>query len=105
MTFLAWDCRGLRGSLSSSKMVHLACLLASTRTRVCFISETRNSSIKRTSLINRFNAFDAFVVPAIGQSGGLWLFWNDEVSLTVVDHSANYIFALCIIILARNSLV
>jgi hypothetical protein len=29
-------------------------------------------------LVNRFNYFDVFVVPAQGQSGGLWLIWNDE---------------------------
>jgi hypothetical protein len=46
-------------------------------------------------LINRFNSFDAFVVPSLGQSGGLWLIWNNEVNLTVADHSPNYIFALC----------
>lgn len=44
------------------------------------ISETRNS-IKRTALVNHFNYFDAFVVSAQGQSGGLWLIWNDDVDL------------------------
>jgi len=64
--------------------------------QVCFVSETRNSSITRTSLINRFiNYSDAFVVPAHGQSGGLWLIWNHEVDVIVVDHSPHYIFALC----------
>jgi len=38
--------------------------------------ETRNSSITRTTLINRFNTNDAFVVPAHVLSGGLWLLWN-----------------------------
>jgi hypothetical protein len=76
-------------------MVHLARLLTSTKTQVCFISKTRNSSIRRTSLINHFNASDAFVVPAVGQSGGLWLIWNDQVDVNIVDHSSNYIFALC----------
>ena len=95
MTHLAWNCRGSGGSLRSSKMTHLARLLTSTKAHVCFISETRNSSIKRTSLINRFNYFDAFVVPAQSQSGGLWLIWNDEVDITIVDHSHHYIFALC----------
>jgi hypothetical protein len=46
-------------------------------------------------LINRFNAANAFVVPAEGQSGGLWLLWKDNISLSVVDQAKYYIFALC----------
>jgi hypothetical protein len=46
-------------------------------------------------LVNHFNATDAFVVPAQGQSGGLWLLWKQDISITAVDHSANYIFGLC----------
>jgi endonuclease/exonuclease/phosphatase family metal-dependent hydrolase len=76
-------------------MVHLARLLSSTKSQVCFISKTRNSSITRASLINRFNAYNAFVVPALGQSGGLWLIWNDQVNVNIVDHSHHYIFVLC----------
>jgi hypothetical protein len=76
-------------------MLHLARLMTSTNSQVCFISETRSSTITRTSLINRFNVSDAFVVPALGQSGGLWLIWKDAVSLTVIDHSPNFIFAMC----------
>jgi endonuclease/exonuclease/phosphatase family metal-dependent hydrolase len=77
-------------------MAHLSRLLVSTRAQVCFISESRNSSITKTAIKNHFNLNDAFVVPAQGQSGGLWLIWNDEVHITVVDHSQNFIFALCI---------
>jgi hypothetical protein len=77
-------------------MLHLSRLLVSTKAQVCFISETRNASITRASIKNRFNYKDAFVVLAQGQSGGLWLIWNDDVDLTVVDHSHHFIFALCI---------
>jgi hypothetical protein len=76
-------------------MKHLARLLTSTKALVRFISETRNLTITRTSLINRFNYSDAFVVPTQGQSGGLWLLWNHEVDVIVVDYSLHYIFALC----------
>ena len=96
MSLLAWNCRGSDGSLRSSKMTHLARLLTSTNAQVCFISETRNSTIKRTALANRFNYFDAFVVPAQGQSGGLWLIWNNDVDLAVVDHYHHYSMAMCI---------
>jgi len=76
-------------------MVHLSRLLLSTKTQVCFISETRNSSISSSSIKNHFNYNDAFVVPSIGQSGGLWLIWSDEVDVSIVGHHHHYIFALC----------
>jgi hypothetical protein len=76
-------------------MTHLVRLLTSTRSQVCFISETRNSTISGTSLINRFNVVDAIIVPAQGQSGSLWLIWKQDVSLTIVAQSSYYIFALC----------
>jgi len=95
LTHLAWNCRGSGGNLGSSTMNHLGRLLMSTRAQVCFLSETRNSSINKTAIKNRFNYYVAFVVPAQGQSGGLWLLWNDDVDLNVVDHSHHFIFALC----------
>lgn len=76
-------------------MVHLHHLLTSTRSQVCFVSETRNASITRTSLINHFGANDDLVVPAQGQSGGLWLLWKQDFTITIVDQSPNYIFGLC----------
>jgi hypothetical protein len=78
-------------------MKHLARLLTSTKAQVCFISETRNLTITGTLLINQFNYSDTVVVPAQGQSGGLWLLWNHEVDIIIVDHSPHYIFALCTI--------
>jgi hypothetical protein len=73
MTHLAWNCRGSGGNLRSSTMTHLARLLHSTKAQVCFLSETRNSSITTTTIRNRFNYNEAFVVPAQCQPGGLWL--------------------------------
>jgi hypothetical protein len=76
-------------------MLHLARLVNSTKPQVCFISETRNASITKNALKNHFNYKDAFVVPSQGQSGGLWLIWNDDIDLAIVDHNHHFIFALC----------
>jgi hypothetical protein len=69
--------------------------MQSTSPQVTFLSETRNSSISVSSLVNHFNLNDAFVVPSQGQSGGLWLMWTDEIELHVFDHSQNYILVVC----------
>jgi exonuclease III len=69
--------------------------MQSTSPQVIFLSETRNSSISVSSLVNHFNLNGAFVVPSQGQSGGLWLMWTDEIELHIFDHSQNYILAFC----------
>ena len=77
-------------------MAHLAHLITSTTAQETFTLETRNNKITKTTLINHFNINDAFVVPTQGLLGGLWLLWNDQVELNVVDSSPNFILALCV---------
>src|SRR6266498_3333162 len=95
MSLLSWNYRGLGsgGSLGSPTMNHLALLLAPTKAQVIFISETRNSSISRSQLINRFSVLDSFIVLAAGQSGGLWVMWNDNADLTFIHSSNNLVLA------------
>jgi hypothetical protein len=61
--------------LTSSMMNHLHRLLTSTKAKVTFICETRNSKFSKTDLINRFNVYDAITVSPQGMYGGLWLMW------------------------------
>jgi hypothetical protein len=95
MTHLAWNCRGSGEYLRSSTRLHLARLLNSIKPHVCFLSKTITTCITKNAIKNHFNYKDAFVVPSQGQSGGLWLIWNDGIDLTIVDHNHHFIFALC----------
>ncbi|GJN20551.1 hypothetical protein PR202_gb07943 [Eleusine coracana subsp. coracana] len=72
---------------------HLARLMVSTKAQVIFVSKTRSSCINRSHLINRFSVIDSYVVPANGQSGGLWFMWNDDITITVVQSSHHLILA------------
>jgi hypothetical protein len=76
-------------------MVHLSRLLQSTSPQVTFLSETRNSTISVSSLVNHFNLNDALVIPFQGQLGGFWLMWTNEIELHIFDRSQNYILAIC----------
>lgn len=76
-------------------MQHLARLVSSTKALVIFISETRNSSISETTIKNRFNVDAVHVVPAQGQSGGLWLLVKNDVDVDVSAVSRNFFIALC----------
>jgi hypothetical protein len=70
-------------------------LIASTNAQVIFISETKNSSITSSDLINRFNLDNAHIVSTDGLSGGLWVMSRSEVQVEVVDSCRFYVFASC----------
>jgi hypothetical protein len=83
------------GGALAVKMLHLARLIVSTNAQVAFVSETRNSRFTRFDLLNQFNAKAVHIVPAQGQSGGLWLLSKHGVQLDVLE-SSHHFFALCL---------
>lgn len=85
-----------------AKMKHLARLIDSTKAQVIFISENRNSSISAKSLKSCFNLDSAHVIPAQGQSGGLWLFVKSDLEVDVVSVSQYYFFCLCTVVQTRK---
>ncbi|GJM87687.1 hypothetical protein PR202_ga03665 [Eleusine coracana subsp. coracana] len=91
MSLLSWNCQGSGRSLSSTTTSHLARLITSTHAQVIFVSETKSAHITKSQLISRYSLHDAHVVPAAGQSGGLWLMWKDDVELTIVQDSHHLI--------------
>ena len=96
MSLLAGNCQGSGGSLGNPKMLHLARLITSTNVQVIFVSETRNSRLTWSDLLNRLNVDDAHIVPAQGQSGGLWFLSRNGVQLDVLESSHHFFFALCV---------
>ena len=95
MSLLSWNCQGIGGSLDSPKMRHLARLISSTNAQVIFISETRNTRITKTELVNKFNLDNAYIISAEGLSGGLWLLSRDQVDVNVVESCNFYFLAIC----------
>ncbi|XP_040375969.1 uncharacterized protein LOC121053292 isoform X2 [Oryza brachyantha] len=93
MTLMSWNCRGVGGHLGSKKMLYLQWLIRSTCAQVIFLSETHNVSISSDEISHAFSMDDSFVVPAQHTTGGLWLMWTNEMKLTIVSYSLNYILA------------
>lgn len=89
-------------SLGSQRMLFLARLIHSTKAQVIFVSEIKSSKVKSDDLTSRFNMADSIVVNSRGQSGGLWLMWNDDVHVTV--HLANFHVILASVVNIATSL-
>jgi len=62
MNLLSWNCRGVGGSLRSSKMCHLKRLMASTMAKVIFVSEVKTSKFSPHDLIENFSLQGCHVV-------------------------------------------
>lgn len=90
MSLLSWNCRGSGGS---STIPILRRYLRSTGAAIAFISETKCSAVKARRRIARLPLTNAEIVPSRGRGGGLWLLWADEISVTILQSSLNFIVA------------
>ena len=91
MNCLAWNCRG---SGSPETIQEVKDLARDRRCDICFLSETKDSSPHPQLRFNQLNFPNSYSVPAIGQSGGLWLAWSDNVNIDIIDSCDRYIAAM-----------
>ncbi|CAM8901946.1 unnamed protein product [Rhodiola kirilowii] len=88
MKALAWNCRGI-GSLSAVRA--LKEVIRSSSPLVVGLIETKCGN-RRCEIVRVKLGFDCcFVVPARGRSGGLALFWNNTMDVSVVSYSGFHI--------------
>lgn len=90
MSLLSWNCRGSGGP---STIPMLRRYLCSTGADLAFISETKCSKTKAERRIARLPLPNSEIVPSRGRGGGLWLLWNDSVSVSILESSLNFIIA------------
>lgn len=87
MSIFSWNCQGNRGSTVSTLNRYLQC----TDAKFAFISETRCNLQKAAQRINLLSLKNSIVVPSNGKSGGLWLIWDYDQSVTLIQKSFNLI--------------
>ncbi|KAL5721690.1 hypothetical protein ACHQM5_005303 [Ranunculus cassubicifolius] len=88
MNILAWNCCG------SGKPGVIPEINSLTRKFVCdiaFISETRASLQNHKNKFSSLNFPNSTLVPSQGQSGGLWLGWNNNIDLEIISSNSRFI--------------
>ncbi|KAK9933305.1 hypothetical protein M0R45_020506 [Rubus argutus] len=91
MDILSWNCRGICNDTTTRALKDL---ISQTRPSIFFLIETKISHLNDFKALKRSLGFSqAKEVLSVGRSGGLGLFWSDEVPLRVRDSSPRFIDA------------
>jgi hypothetical protein len=62
--------------------------------KIVFISETRQHKSRVSNLCGRIGLKHALVVDGHGKGGGLVLFWDEAIKITVLSYGLHYIDTL-----------
>ncbi|XP_075654781.1 uncharacterized protein LOC142624945 [Castanea sativa] len=90
MSLLSWNCRGLR----NLRIVNaLAKVVHKEESIIVFLMETKLKKDWIDLIKEKCNMKNCFVVPSIGNSGGLILLWKEELKVDVKTFSQNHINA------------
>lgn len=91
MNSLAWNCRGV----GNSRTVQDLCgLVKSLHPKLVFLSETRMSASRVSNLRWRLGFRNCISVSSDGMSGGLALFWDESVTVSLLSQDSRYIDVL-----------
>ena len=88
MICIVWNCRGL-GNLRTGK--ELGEIIRAKDPSVMFIAKTLAEEAKLDTIQQNLEFENKWVVPTMGHSGGLVLFWKASINLVVTDSSKYYI--------------
>lgn len=89
MSYLSWNCRGSGGPATIQTLKRY---LHSTGAILAFVSETRCHEKRAKRRITELGNYDLEAVSSVGQSGGLWALWRDDLKVTVLEKSFHFIF-------------
>jgi exonuclease III len=89
-TFL-WNCRGLGNAASVRELRDFAKDVAPT---ILCVVETQVHKARVESLAGTIGYDNVFAVSSTGRSGGLAIFWNNEIKIDILPYSQYHIDAV-----------
>ncbi|XP_062016292.1 uncharacterized protein LOC133732721 [Rosa rugosa] len=94
MEILSWNCRGICNDATTRALKDL---ISQNRPQIVFLCETKISRKEDFDRLHRALGFvHAEAVLSEGQSGGLGLFWNDDIQLRMGTTSAHHMDAVVV---------
>lgn len=87
-SIISWNCRGI-GVAQTVRA--LRDLVSRYTPSIIFLCETKAKKNKLDHLCRALSFDKCFVVDAVGRSGGLALFWKDNVSISILSSCKNFI--------------
>ena len=91
MSCLSWNCRGLGNGVIVKELRDLAKKFAPT---VLCVLETQVPKTRVEGLKTTLGFDNSFAVSSSGRSGGLGIFWNNEIKLEFLPYSQYHIDAI-----------
>jgi hypothetical protein len=88
MNLLCWNCRGIDNAPTVRELREIATKCAP---KVIFLLETQVSRERAENLANTLGFDNAFAVDPTGRSGGIVLFWNNEIKMEFLGYSKYHI--------------
>lgn len=92
MKFLSWNCQGLGSPLTIQS---LRVLVTQEKPSLVFLMETKNKEQKVLKLRRKLKFQNSYLVNPIGIGGGMALFWNDQLEISVEAATDHFIHVLC----------
>jgi len=93
MKFLSWNCQGLGNPLTVQS---LKALVANERPDLIFLAETKNQEVVLNRVRKQLRFSNFVLLNSNGLAGGMALFWNDQVKLTMDRSAPEFFDVICI---------